>query len=31
MNRSRIGFGDRYVPSLFEAQAKLTGVSIVPR
>jgi 3-hydroxyisobutyrate dehydrogenase-like beta-hydroxyacid dehydrogenase len=26
-----LGFGDRYVPSLVEAQEKLTGVSIVPR
>ncbi len=26
-----LGFGDRYVPSLVEAQEKLTGVTIVPR
>ena len=26
-----LGFGDKYVPSLVEAQEKLTGVSIVPR
>ena len=26
-----LGFGDRYVPSLIEAQEKLAGVSIVPR
>ena len=26
-----LGFGDKYVPSLIEAQEKLTGVSIVPR
>ena len=26
-----LGFGDRYVPSLVEAQEKLAGVSIVPR
>ena len=26
-----LGFGDRYVPSLLEAQEKLTGVSIVKR
>ena len=26
-----LGFGDKYVPSLIEAQEKLAGVSIVPR
>jgi 3-hydroxyisobutyrate dehydrogenase-like beta-hydroxyacid dehydrogenase len=26
-----LGFGDKYVPSLIEAQEKLTGVTIVPR
>ena len=26
-----LGFGDRYVPSLVEAQEKLTGITIVPR
>ena len=26
-----LGFGDKYVPSLIEAQEKLTGVKIVPR
>jgi len=26
-----LGFGEKYVPSLIEAQEKLTGVSIVPR
>jgi 3-hydroxyisobutyrate dehydrogenase-like beta-hydroxyacid dehydrogenase len=26
-----LGFGEKYVPSLVEAQEKLTGVSIVPR
>jgi 3-hydroxyisobutyrate dehydrogenase-like beta-hydroxyacid dehydrogenase len=26
-----LGFGDRYVPSLIEAQEKLAGVAIVPR
>ena len=26
-----LGFGDRYVPSLVEAQERLTGVTIVPR
>ena len=26
-----LGFGERYVPSLVEAQEKLTGVTIVPR
>ena len=26
-----LGFGDRYVPSLLEAQEKIAGVSIVPR
>jgi len=26
-----LGFGDRFVPSLFEAQEKLNGVTIVPR
>ena len=26
-----LGFGDKYVPSLIEAQEKLAGVTIVPR
>ena len=26
-----LGFGDKYVPSLVEAQEKLAGVTIVPR
>jgi len=26
-----LGFGDKFVPSLIEAQEKLTGLSIVPR
>ena len=26
-----LGFGDRFVPSLIEAQEKLTGVALVPR
>jgi 3-hydroxyisobutyrate dehydrogenase-like beta-hydroxyacid dehydrogenase len=26
-----LGLGDRFVPSLIEAQEKLTGLSIVPR
>ena len=26
-----LGFGDKYVPSLIEAQEKLAGIAIVPR
>ena len=26
-----LGFGDKFVPSLIEAQEKLTGLAIVPR
>jgi 3-hydroxyisobutyrate dehydrogenase-like beta-hydroxyacid dehydrogenase len=26
-----LGFGDKYIPSLIEAQEKLAGVTIVPR
>ena len=29
VNANALGFGDKYVPSLFEAQEKLTGVKIV--
>lgn len=31
VNANLLGFGDRYVASLIEAQEKLNGVSIVPR
>jgi 3-hydroxyisobutyrate dehydrogenase-like beta-hydroxyacid dehydrogenase len=31
VNANLLGFGDRYVPSLIEAQEKLAGVAIVPR
>lgn len=31
VNASLMGFGDKYVPSLIEAQEKLNGISIVPR
>jgi 3-hydroxyisobutyrate dehydrogenase-like beta-hydroxyacid dehydrogenase len=31
VNANLLGFGDRYVPSLVEAQEKLNGVKIVPR
>ena len=31
VNANLLGFGDRFVPSLVEAQEKLTGLAIVPR
>jgi 3-hydroxyisobutyrate dehydrogenase-like beta-hydroxyacid dehydrogenase len=31
VNANLLGFGDKYVPSLIEAQEKLAGVKIVPR
>jgi 3-hydroxyisobutyrate dehydrogenase-like beta-hydroxyacid dehydrogenase len=31
VNANLLGFGDKYVPSLVEAQEKLNGVAIVPR
>ena len=31
INANLLGFGDKYVPSLIEAQEKLAGVKIVPR
>jgi 3-hydroxyisobutyrate dehydrogenase-like beta-hydroxyacid dehydrogenase len=31
VNANLMGFGDKYVPSLIEAQEKLNGVQIVPR
>jgi 3-hydroxyisobutyrate dehydrogenase-like beta-hydroxyacid dehydrogenase len=31
VNANLLGFGDKYVPSLIEAQEKLAGVAIVPR
>jgi 3-hydroxyisobutyrate dehydrogenase-like beta-hydroxyacid dehydrogenase len=31
VNANLLGFGDKYVPSLVEAQEKLNGISIVPR
>ena len=31
VNANLMGFGDKYVPSLIEAQEKLAGVKIVPR
>ena len=31
VNANLMGFGDKYVPSLIEAQEKLNGITIVPR
>ncbi len=31
INANLLGFGDRYIASLIEAQEKMAGVKIVPR